>query len=388
MAKNVTTIGDLKQYNYIVVGAGLFGLTVAERLAKHSAKSVLVIEKRQHIGGNAYSEFDDETGIEVHKYGSHIFHTSNREVWEYINTFTSFTPYIHHVRTKHQGQVYQMPINLHTINQFLKTDFSPTQAQEWVMQCSQEISKIPANLEEKAISLIGRPLYEAFIKGYTEKQWQNSPRELPPEIISRLPVRFNYNGRYFNDTYQGLPTDGYAKLVENMTQNRKIKIALGTDYFELRDQIQPNQTLIFTGPIDQYFNYSQGRLNWRTLDFEYEKLEVADYQGTSVMNYADLDTPFVRVHEFKHLHPERMSHSSAKTIIAREFSRSSGLNDEPFYPINLGSDRQKLKEYRKMAEQLSNVYFGGRLGRYQYLDMHMAISSALLMTKEILNSNA
>jgi len=386
--KSDSSMGELNQFNYIVVGAGLFGLTVAERLASQSSRSILVLDKREHIGGNAYSEFDDETGIEVHKYGSHIFHTSNTEVWEYVNRFTSFTSYTHQVRTRHHGQVYQMPINLHTINQFLKTDFSPIQAKEWVKQCAQEINKEPTNLEEKAISLIGRPLYEAFIKGYTEKQWENNPRELPPEIISRLPVRFNYDGRYFNDLYQGLPTDGYSKLVDKMVLNPKIKIALGTDYFELRDQIEYNQTVIFTGPIDQYFNYSQGRLSWRTLDFEYEKLEVSDYQGTSVMNYADVETPFVRVHEFKHLHPERISYSSEKTILAKEYSRVSGLNDEPFYPINLASDRKILREYRKMAELLPNIYFGGRLGRYQYLDMHMAISSALLMAKEILESNA
>lgn len=373
---------DFGQYDYLIVGSGLFGLTVAEQLARSQNKKILILEKRAHIGGNAYAEIDAETGIEVHKYGSHLFHTSNEEVWNYVNKFTTFSPYVHRVRTIHNGQVFSMPINLHTINQFLKTDMTPNQAKIWVEECSKEIVGNPSNFEEKAISLIGRPLYEAFIKGYTEKQWQTDPKKLPESVISRLPVRYSYDDRYFNDTYEGLPSKGYFQWFENMIRSANIHVALQQDFFQYKKTIPAHVKIIYTGPIDRYFDYSEGILGWRTLDFVEEKLDLEDFQGISVMNYADKNEKFTRIHEFKHFHPD-WEYRTAKTIIMREFSRFATEDDSPYYPINSAEDRKILEKYRIKIENEENVFFGGRLGRYQYLDMHMAIASALKLAIEI-----
>jgi len=360
-----------------IVGSGLFGLTVAERITSQFKIPVKIIEKRSHIGGNAFSEIDSETGIEVHKYGTHLFHTSNLNTWNYINRFSSFTNYQHTVWSLHQGKLYSLPINLSTINSFFNRNFNPSQAKEFISGQTNEFKGFPSNLEEKAISSIGRPLYEAFIRGYTEKQWQTNPAQLADSIISRLPVRFNLSNRYFEDRFEGLPTEGYANLLNSMVTNPLIGISLNTDYFEILDDIPPTALCIYTGPIDRYFNYSHGMLNWRTLDFEFETLNIEDFQGTAVINYADLDVKFTRIHEFKHLHPERKN-DSKKTLIAREYSRfAQSKEDEPYYPVNSAEDRIKLSKYRDDASGLQNVIFGGRLGSYKYLDMHMAIASAL-----------
>lgn len=365
----------LRAVDLLVVGSGLFGLTVAERAAE-SGFRVLILEKRNHIGGNAYSYFDPETGIEVHQYGSHLFHTSNARVWEYVNRFTSFNDYRHHVWTEHNGRTYSLPINLGTLCAFFEKSMTPSEARELIAEFSAEIQVEPMNLEEKAISLIGRPLYEAFIRGYTVKQWQTDPKELGPEIISRLPVRFDFNSRYFSDTWEGLPIDGYANLLNAMATSHLINVQLGIDFFDVRDLVPKDLPVIYTGPVDRYFEYRHGVLGWRTLDLETEVLPVGDFQGTSVMNYADPDTAYTRIHEFRHLHPERQGPSD-KTVIMREFSRFAGKEDEPYYPINTSGDRKMLSEYREMAKKQSKVFFGGRLGTYQYLDMHMAIASAL-----------
>jgi UDP-galactopyranose mutase len=380
-----SAIGELSQFPFIVVGSGFFGLTIAEQIASRLDLPVLVIEKRDHIGGNAYSNIDKDTGIEVHDYGSHLFHTSNKKVWDYVNSFTSFNDYIHRVKTTSKSRVFSMPINLHTINQFLGKALSPDEAAQWLSSIKEgELSKSEGhNFETKAISLIGRPLYETFIKGYTEKQWQTDPKLLPAEIISRLPVRLNYDDRYFNDTYEGLPVAGYLAWMQNMTKNRRIKIVNGVNFFDIKDKLSPQQRIVYTGPIDRYFNYSHGILGWRTLDFEKQILNTDDFQGTSVMNYADVEVPFTRIHEFKHLHPER-EYKSGKTIVMYEYSRTANSQDEPYYPINSSRDRKMLEIYRKLASVEKNVYFGGRLGRYQYLDMHMAISSALQLAEELI----
>jgi len=377
------SFGELSQYPFIVVGSGFSGLTVAEQIASRLNVPVLILEKRNHIGGNAYSVFDEESGIEIHSYGSHLFHTNNEGVWEYANRFTNFTNYEHRVKTISSGKVYSMPINLHTINQFLNKVLTPQQAEEWITQCSLEITNKPENFEEKAITLMGRPLYENFIKGYTQKQWQTDPRDLPASIISRMPINYNYDDRYFSDRYQGLPMDGYASWLTNMVKHSKIEVALETDFFELKHQIQPEQKVIYTGPVDRYFNFSHGALTWRTLNFELESLEIPSFQGNAVINYADADIPFTRIHEFKHLHPERI-YTRNKTIISREYSRFANFDDEPFYPINTEKDRKILNKYREMADLEKNVHFIGRLGRYQYLDMHMAISSALVLAQEFI----
>ncbi|MEJ6489826.1 UDP-galactopyranose mutase [Leucobacter sp. USCH14] len=367
----------------LVVGSGFFGLTIAERAAS-AGKRVVVIDRRSHIGGNAYSEAEPETGIEVHRYGAHLFHTSNETVWEYVNRFTTFTNYVHKVYSNFKDEVYPLPINLGTINQFFRSAYGPQQARELIAEQAEEFdTKSAQNLEEKGISLIGRPLYEAFIRDYTAKQWQTPTTDLPAEIISRLPVRYTYDNRYFNDTHEGLPTDGYTAWLERMADHPNIEVRLDTDFF---DESQPlnkravvgTVPIVYTGPVDRYFDYAEGELGWRTLDFEQEVLPVGDFQGTSVMNYAGADVPYTRIHEFRHFHPER-EYPSDKTVIMREYSRFATRDDEPYYPVNTPEDRDRLLKYRQLTEGENGVLFGGRLGTYQYLDMHMAIGSALSM---------
>ncbi|MFB9836118.1 UDP-galactopyranose mutase [Actinoallomurus acaciae] len=359
----------------VIAGSGLFGLTVAERCARDLGLRVLVAERRDHLGGNAYSEVESSTGIEVHRYGAHLFHTSNERVWEYVNRFTSFTGYRHRVFTIFKGRVYPMPINLGTICAYFGRAMSPDEARALVAEQAAEVTD-PANLEEKAISLVGRPLYEAFIRGYTAKQWQTDPRELPPEIITRLPVRYTFDDRYFNDRYEGLPAGGYTAWLERMADHPNIEVRLGTDFFDL--DAAGNVPVVYTGPLDRYFDHAEGRLGWRTLDFEPEVVATGDFQGTPVMNYADEDVPYTRIHEFRHFHPER-EYPPDRTVIVREYSRFAEAGDEPYYPIDTAADRVRLLRYRDLARAEKGVWFGGRLGTYQYLDMHMAIASALTM---------
>lgn len=361
----------------VVVGSGLFGLTIAERVANVLKREVIVLERRAHIGGNAWSEFDSKTGIEIHKYGSHLFHTSHEGVWNYVNQFTKFNSYKHHVWTIHNGQTYPMPINLGTMSQYFGKALSPSSAKQLIeLEIGNTVFEGDSTFESIAIKSIGPSLYNAFIKGYTEKQWQTNPRNLPAEIFTRLPLRFNFETGYFDDKYQGLPLNGYQDFIKNIAKNSLIKIITDVDFFSSGISMSPDVLLIYTGPIDLFFQYKYGQLGWRTLDFEIEQLSLNDFQGTSVMNYADTNVPYTRVHEFQHLHPERIKKSDG-TVIMREFSRVSEIDDEPYYPINSPSDRLALKQYREQADSLENVIFGGRLGTYQYLDMHMAIASAL-----------
>jgi len=366
----------------VVVGSGLFGLAVAQQCAERFGARVLILERRSHIGGNAWSEPEAQTGIEVHRYGAHLFHTSNERVWAYVNRFTDFTGYVHRVYTTHRGEVYPMPINLGTINQFFRAAYTPDQARALIAEQAAELGgREPSSFVEKGVSLIGRPLYEAFIAHYTAKQWQTDPESLPADIISRLPVRYTYDNRYFNDTHEGLPTQGYAAWLARMVEDPRIEVRLDTDFF---DPAQPaNQQalvgsvpVVYTGPVDRYFGDAEGQLAWRTLDFEQEVLPIGDFQGTSVMNYPDPDVPWTRIHEFRHFHPER-DYPSDRTVIVREFSRFAEAGDEPYYPVNTPADRARLLAYRERAKTEPGVLFGGRLGTYQYLDMHMAIGSAL-----------
>ena len=365
----------------VVVGSGFFGLTIAERCADELGLNVLVLERRHHLGGNAYSEPEPETGIEVHVYGAHLFHTSNEKVWTYVNRFTSFTNYQHRVFAKYQGQVYSFPMNLGLINQFFGRSHTPDEARALISEQASEIHTADANnLEEKAISLIGRPLYEAFVKGYTAKQWQTDPKELSADIITRLPVRYTFQNRYFNDKYEGLPVDGYTAWLTRMADHPNIEVRLETDFFDVADEFKGRVPIVYTGPVDEYFGNSEGRLSWRTVDLEPEVMAVDDFQGTSVMNYNDIDVPFTRIHEFKHFHPEReYAEAKGRTVIVREYSRAADVDDEPYYPINTAEDREKLLRYRDLAKKEPMVLFGGRLGTYKYLDMHMAIGSALSM---------
>ncbi len=364
----------------VVVGSGFFGLTIAERCASDLGLRVLVVERRHHIGGNAYSEPEPETGIEIHRYGAHLFHTSNAQVWEYANRFTAFTGYQHRVFSIYKGRVYPLPINLATICEYFGAAMSPDEARALIAEQAAEVKAGQAtNLEQKAVSLIGRPLYEAFIRGYTFKQWQTDPVDLPPEIITRLPVRYTFNNRYFSDTFEGLPADGYTAWLERMAGHPNIEVRLGTDFSGLRADAAGSVPVVYTGALDAYFGYAAGDLGWRTLDFELEVLGTGDFQGTPVMNYADADVPFTRIHEFRHFHPERDWYPRDKTVIMREFSRFAGRGDEPYYPISTAADRERLLAYREMAGREPGVLFGGRLGTYKYLDMHMAIGSALTM---------
>jgi UDP-galactopyranose mutase len=366
-------------HDLVIVGSGFFGLTIAERCANELGLKVLILERRPHLGGNAYSEPDPETGIEVHVYGAHLFHTSNEKVWKYVNRFTSFTSYQHRVFANYQGQVYSFPMNLGLINQFFGKSHTPDEARALIAEQASEIATEDAtNLEEKAISLIGRPLYEAFVKGYTAKQWQTDPTELSADIITRLPVRYNFDNRYFSDKYEGLPTEGYTAWLTKMADHPNIEVRLSTDFFDHRDEYVGKVPIVYTGPVDEYFGNSEGRLSWRTVDLEAEVRHVDDFQGCAVMNYNDQSVPFTRIHEFKHFHPER-TYLPGKTVIVHEYSRAAAEDDEPYYPINTAEDRAKLLKYRELAKQESMVLFGGRLGTYKYLDMHMAIGSALSM---------
>jgi len=369
----------------VVVGSGFFGLTVAQRCAEELGLKVLVIDRRDHLGGNAYSEAEPTTGIEVHRYGAHLFHTSNERVWQYANRFTSFTGYVHRVYTTHRGEVFPMPINLGTINQFFRSAYGPQAARALLAEQAAEFAgKEPESLDEKGVSLIGRPLYEAFIGNYTAKQWQTPARELPASIISRLPVRYTYDNRYFNDTHEGLPVDGYTAWLERMVDHPNIEVKLATDFFDSSQPVHKSATVgqipvVYTGPIDRYFDNVEGSLSWRTLDFELEVLPVGDFQGTPVMNYPDPDVTYTRIHEFRHFHPERSWYPQDKTVIMREYSRFANGSDEPYYPVNTGADRSRLEAYRDLTRGERDVLFGGRLGTYQYLDMHMAIGAAISM---------
>lgn len=404
----------MDQPDVLVVGAGIFGLTVAERLATQQGKRVLVVDKRDHIGGNAYSEFDTETGIECHKYGAHLFHTSDETVWRYVNQFTKFTGYVHHVYAMHQRksaerpEVFPMPVNLGTINQFFRSNYTPDEARELIAEQAKnnpaaKENRQPTNLAEQGISLIGEPLFNAFIKNYTAKQWQTPAEDLSPEIIKRLPVRYTYNNRYFKDTHEGLPQDGYEawfqRMVEAGNKSRgSVTVKLKTDYFKdanikrLRDD---GVTTIYTGPIDQFYGYQFGELSWRSLKLDKEVVNVHDFQGCPVMNYNDLEPKFTRIHEFKHFHPERTDDvvkwpgyapDYKKTVIVREYSKAWQRGDEPYYPINTTKDKAKLAKYQNLAQadKSKQIYFGGRLGEYAYYDMDKSFASALKLADQLM----
>lgn len=373
----------------VIVGAGLFGLTVAQQaVEKHGAK-VEIIDVRDHIGGNAYSYMDKETGAEIHKYGAHLFHTSNPRVWEYVNRFTEFTNYVHRVYTTHNGEVFPLPINLGTINQFFHAHYTPAEAKALIAEQAGELAGTdPANLNDKGISLIGRPLYEAFIKNYTAKQWQTDPSELPAGIIKRLPVRFTYDNRYFRDTWEGLPKDGYTAWMEHMIDDPRIHVTLNTDFF---DESQPlnkkalvgKVPVVYTGPVDRYFDYELGDLKWRTVDFKEVRYDEGDHFGCPVMNFADSDVPYTRAIEFKNFNPERKdSQNPDKTVVWEEYSRFATREDEPYYPVNTAEDKALYEQYAAKAAQEPKVVFGGRLGTYKYYDMHNVIDTALTAYEE------
>lgn len=362
----------------IVVGSGIFGSVVAERLAADAGRDVFVLEKRAHIGGNSYSEIDPETGIEVHRYGSHIFHTKSKKVFDYVSRFTRLNTYRHKVLTTSGGRVYTMPISLMTVNSFFGKNLRPAEVDAFLASSTEKFRRgEPANLEEKAISLIGEDLYRAFIRGYTAKQWGRDPKDLPAEIITRLPVRRNYNTDYFNDPYQGIPIDGYGKFFERILDHPKIRVFLNTDYFDVRSVIPSAAEVVWTGMADRLLDFKYGQLEWRSLRFEWERLDVEDRQGTAVMNYADEDVPWTRIHEFKHYHPERAVFTSGRTVLCKEFPESWRPGSEAYYPINNGRNRELYQKYADEIARRPGWHLGGRLGAYQYWDMDKAVEKAL-----------
>jgi len=378
---------ELQNLKYLVVGAGFFGSVIAERIAEDMGQRVAVIDKRNHIGGTSFSEEDKETGIEYHTYGSHIFHTSIEKVWRYINRFCTFNSYRHKVLTTYDNRIYQLPINLETINAFYGLNLKPSEAENFIKaEIEKEGIGKPHNLEEKAISLIGKPLYQAFIKGYTTKHWGTDPRNLPADIITRLPVRFTYKTDYFDDPWQGIPRGGYGELFKNILSHKNIDLYLNTDFFDLRHLIPPDCCIVYTGRLDQFFDCKHGVLGWRTLTFDREVHQVGDFQGTAVMNYAEVSVPYTRTHEFKHLHEER-EYDQARTLILREYPKDHAGNDNPYYPINTVQDREMYKKYQEELEKTKNVIFGGRLAEYKYLNMDQTIASALKTYDEQIKSS-
>lgn len=363
----------LSKYDYLVVGAGLFGAVFAHEAALRG-KQVKVIEKRNHIAGNIYTKEID--GIQVHQYGAHIFHTSNKKIWDYVNQFAEFNRYTNSPVANFNGEIYNMPFNMNTFNKMWGV-VTPDQAKAKIDEQRQEMAgKEPANLEEQAISLIGRDVYEKLVKGYTEKQWGQKATDLPAFIIRRLPVRLTYDNNYFNDTYQGIPIGGYTQIVEKMLVSDFIDVETEIDFFDHKDEYLKNYPkIIFTGMIDQFFDYQLGELQYRSLRFETKELDVDNYQGNAVVNYTDAETPYTRVIEHKHF--EFGKGDKNKTIVTKEYPQPWHRGDEPYYPVNNSINNGLYKKYQELAKSVPNVTFGGRLGQYRYYDMHQVIHAAL-----------
>ncbi len=371
----------MSKYDYLVVGAGLFGAVFAQQ-AKSKGKTVLVIERRPHIAGNIYTE--KVNGINVHKYGAHIFHTNNREVWNYVNRYAEFNRYTNSPVANYKGELYSLPFNMYTFNKMWDVKTPEEAKQKIEEQKRAENINEPTNLEEQAISLVGRDIYEKLVKGYTEKQWGRSCLELPSFIIKRLPVRFTFDNNYFNALFQGIPTGGYTKMVENMLDG--IEVRLGVDYLENREELNAlADKVVFTGPIDAYYGYCHGPLQYRSVRFETEALDSDNFQGNAVVNYTDRETPWTRIieHKWFEFGKNESGEEIHGTIISKEYSSEWKLGDEPYYPVNDEKNGQLLKLYQEMATQEEKVIFGGRLGEYKYYDMDVVIESALKLSKNI-----
>ncbi|MBQ7618091.1 MAG: UDP-galactopyranose mutase [Desulfovibrio sp.] len=364
---------------FCIVGSGCFGATVARLVAEELDAKVLVIDERKVVGGNSTSFLDPETGIECHAYGSHIFHTSKPKVWQFVSRFTTLNDYHHRVFIRQGESVYPMPINLATINQFYKTHFSPSEAAQFLAdEIAKENLTKPANLEEKAISLIGRPLYEAFIKGYTEKQWGCAPCKLPENIITRLPVRHSYHADYFDATWQGLPLEGYQAFFSKILDHKNITLKLETSFAKVRASLPSDCFIVYTGRLDRLFDYVDGELGWRSLNFDFETVAVRDYQGTAVMNFADLEVPYTRIHEFKHYHRERTKPLDLpKTVICREYPVPFKRDRQAYYPLETAANKALQAHYLEKTRPLKRFFCGGRLGAYRYWDMDVAIEQAM-----------
>ncbi|HEV2701509.1 MAG TPA: UDP-galactopyranose mutase [Steroidobacteraceae bacterium] len=364
-----------------VVGAGFSGSVVARQLAEHG-HSITVVDERDHVGGNCHTGRDPRTGIMVHTYGPHIFHTDKQEVWDYINAFSDMMPFAHRVKAISKGQVYSLPINLLTINQFFGKTFSPTEAQSFIAGKGRRDIIDPKSFEEQALAMIGEELYHAFFYGYTLKQWGMSPAMLPASVLRRLPVRFNYDDNYFNHQYQGMPKDGYTPIFERLLDHRGIEVHLRQRHEDL--SLADFEHTFFSGPLDRFFNYSLGPLRYRTLDFE-RFYGNGDFQGTAVLNYCDAEIPFTRITEHKHFAPWE-SASFDGTVCYREVSRECTSGDIPYYPIRQVAEKRLLSDYIALAKQTPRTSFIGRLGTYRYLDMDVSIGEALSAGKQTLQA--
>jgi UDP-galactopyranose mutase len=358
-----------------MAGAGLSCAVIAREMAEQG-HDVVVYEERSHIGGNCYSKRDEETGVMIHVYGPHIFHTDNKEVWDYVNRFIAFKPYINRVKSTSQGQVFSLPINLHTINQYFKKTLSPSEAKEFISSIADTSIDEPQSFEKQALKFIGKDLYEAFFKGYTLKQWGIDPKELPASILKRLPVRFNYDDNYFNHKYQGMPENGYTEMIKNIFDHPNIKIIVNTKF--TREMVKDFDHVYYSGTIDGYYNYEFGRLPYRTLDFV-EKRADGDFQGCAVMNYGDVEVPYTRISEHKHFTPWE---EYDKTVYFEEYSRLCEKNDTPYYPINLLGESEVLKKYQEKAKKEEKVTFVGRLATYRYMDMDVVIKEAFTLLEK------
>lgn len=367
-------------FDYLVVGSGLYGSVMAERL-RSAGKRVLVVEKRDHVGGNCATYIDPTTKVPIHQYGTHIFHTNSQRVWDYIRSFGDFNDYRHRVLTRHDGRDFQMPINLNTINQFFRIQLEPDQVEAFLQSKRASIPR-PRNFEEKALSQIGPELYEAFIRGYTCKQWNHDPKDLPASTFNRLPIRSNGDDNYFDDKYQGVPKNGYTPIFNELLKG--IPVEVGVDFLRNRDSWTGRcQNIIYTGPMDAYFNHRFGRLNWRSVRFDLQKLPQSDFQGTSVINYAEASVPYTRIHEPQHLHPERTD-KATHTVIMREYSQVD--HEAPYYPVGASADQAKVAQYRTLVQNEKRVVFGGRLAQYRYYDMHQVIGAALQQADRLLGT--
>ncbi len=356
--------------NLCVVGAGFSGSVIARELSK-AGHRVHVFDSRSHVAGNCHTARDTETDIMVHSYGPHIFHTSNERVWQYVRQFDEFVPFVNRVKSIYNGRVYSLPINLMTINAFFGKTLSPKEAAEFIDSLGDKSISDPQTFEEQALRFVGKELYEAFFKGYTQKQWGMHPRELPASILKRLPVRFNYDDNYYSSKFQGIPKNGYTYIVERMLDHPNIEVHLNSSFS--REQAGDYEHIFYSGPIDAWFGYCEGRLSYRTLDFAVER-HLGDYQGNAVINYGNQEVPFTRISEHKHFAP--WEHHE-KTLIYKEYSRLCAEGDIPYYPIRLVRDKAQLTKYIDLATAESNVTFVGRLGTYRYLDMHITIEEAL-----------
>lgn len=373
----------MTEYDYLIVGSGLFGATFAYEAAKRG-KRVKVIEKRDHIAGNIYTKEQD--GIQVHQYGAHIFHTSDKDIWDYVQQFAEFNRYTNSPVANYKGELYNLPFNMNTFNKLWGV-VTPAEAKAKIdeQKAAANLSAgEPKNLEEQAISLIGTDIYTKLIKGYTEKQWGQKATDLPAFIIRRLPVRYTFDNNYFNDTYQGIPVGGYTQIVEKMLANELIDVETGVDFFDHKDEyLLDYPRVIFTGMIDQFFDYQLGELQYRSLRFETEEMDVDNYQGNAVINYTDAETPYTRVIEHKHF--EFGKGDKNKTIVTREYPATWHRGDEPYYPVNNKANNDLYTQYRALAKSQPKVLFGGRLGMYRYYDMHQVIHAALTAVNQEFN---